>query len=87
MSDFVVRIDSTKLSAKQAAQVASAIQGVVLSEMGKLDLASADAAKVVPTGALLFHPEWRGMWLRSLKDMQNPVASPVLHVVEKPGQL
>ncbi len=86
MSDFVVRIDSAKLSPKQAAQVASAIQGVVLSEMGKLDLASADAAVAVPSGALLFHPEWRGMWMRTLKDMQSPGATPILQVVEKSAQ-
>lgn len=83
MSDFVVRIDNTKLSAKQAAQIASAIQGTVLSELGRLDLAPADAAKAVPTGALILHPEWRGIWIRNLKDLQSHTAPPILQVTER----
>ena len=39
MSDFVVRIDTAKLNAKQSAAVAAAIQGAVLSQLGDLDLA------------------------------------------------
>ena len=39
MSDFVVRIDTAKLSDKQAAAIAGAIQMAVMSELGKLDLA------------------------------------------------
>ena len=82
MSDFVVRIDSTKLSPKQAAHLATAIQGTVLAELGKLDL----APPAVPGGALTFHPEWLGIWLRSLKDLQNPASQPILQVVEKTAQ-
>ena len=70
MSDFVVRIDTTKLNDKQAAAVAGAIQGAVLSELGKLDLGAGHS----PTGShgsILFHPEWRGIWLRNLKDIQD----------------
>ena len=39
MSDFVVRIDTAKLNERQAAALSSAIQGAVLAELGKLDLA------------------------------------------------
>ena len=81
MSDFIVRIDSSKLSAKQANQLASAIQGTVLSEIGRLDLAPLDPHGI--SGALTLHPEWRGLWLRSLKDLQNPGAPPILQVNEK----
>ena len=80
MSDFIVRIDSTKLSPKQATQLAAAIQGTVLSEMGRLDLAPIEPHGI--SGGITFHPEWRGLWLRSLKDLQNPV-TPVLQVSEK----
>ena len=38
MSDFVVRIDAAKLSAKQQAAIASAIQAAVLGQLGDLDL-------------------------------------------------
>jgi hypothetical protein len=86
MSDFVVRIDVAKLSARQAAAVAAAIQGAVLSELGELDLAhgegeqrAAAAGGGVGVGSILFHPEWRGLWLRSLKDLQSP-EQPVLIV-------
>ena len=83
MSDFVVRIDTAKLSAKEAAQIASAIQGTVLGELGKLDLAPVSAAVAGgAAGALILHPEWRGIWIRNLNDLQNPVM-PVLQVVEK----
>ena len=81
MSDFVVKIDTAKLSDKQAAQVAGAIQGAVLRELAKLDLTEPRAA----TGGIMFHPEWRGIWLRSLKDLQRvPEAEiPALAVVER----
>ena len=81
MSDFVVRIDTAKLNAKQSAAMASAIQGAVLAELGKLDIAPAAAehaagAAAAPagfgTGSILFHPEWRGIWIRNLKDLQAP---------------
>ena len=39
MSDFVVRIDTAKLNEKQAEAIATAIQGAVLSQLGRLDLA------------------------------------------------
>lgn len=71
MSDFVVRIDTARLNDKQAAAVASAIQGAVLSALGHLDLSSPAAAPTTPTGSILFHPEWRGIWLRNLKDLQD----------------
>jgi len=70
MSDFVVRIDTAKLTAKQAAAVAGAIQGAVLAELGKLDLA-AGAAPAGPFGSVVFHPEWRGLWLRAFKNLQE----------------
>jgi hypothetical protein len=69
MSDFVVRIDTARLDDKQAAAVATAIQGAVLAELGKLDLPHAHGAG--PTGSIMFHPEWRGLWLRNLKDLQE----------------
>lgn len=67
MSDFVVKIDTAKLSDKQAAQVAGAIQGAVMQELAKLDLTQPRGA----TGSIMFHPEWRGIWLRSIKDLQR----------------
>jgi len=82
MSDFVVRIDTANLNEKQAAAIAGAIQGAVLSELGKLDLshAAAAAAGQSPGGSILFHPEWRGLWLRSLKNLQDPKQQQVLTV-------
>lgn len=77
MNDFVVRIDTENLNEKQAAAVAAAIQGAVLSELGKLDLANgtsaagASAAGSRPFGSILFHPEWRGIWIRSLEDIRQ----------------
>ena len=76
MSDFVVRIDTAKLNDKQSAAIAAAIQGAVLAELGQLDLAHATehasaAAGSGGSGAILFHPEWRGIWLRSLADLQK----------------
>ena len=50
MSDFVVKIDTTKLNDKQAADVAGAIQGAVLRELARLDLAPPSG----PTGAITF---------------------------------
>ena len=73
MSDFVVRIDTAKLNDRQAAALSSAIQGAVLAELGKLDLAHAAApAAGGPFGSIIFHPEWRGLWLRNLKELQLP---------------
>jgi hypothetical protein len=81
MSDFVVKIDTAKLNDKQAANVAGAIQGAVLRELARLDLAPTGG----PTGAITFHPEWRGIWLRNLKDFQGaqPPQVPALTVVER----
>ena len=80
MSDFVVKIDTSKLNDKQAGQVAGAIQGAVLRELAKLDLAPPRGA----SGAITFHPEWRGIWIRTFKDLQKPgVEVPVLQVVER----
>jgi hypothetical protein len=81
MSDFVVKIDTAKLNEKQAAHVAGAIQGAVLRELARLDLAPTGG----PTGAITFHPEWRGLWLRNLKDLQGtqPPQVPALTVVER----
>lgn len=70
MSDFVVRIDTAKLSEKQAAAIASAIQGAVLSELGKLDLAK-NRSVGLGVGSILQHPEWRGLWIRNLKNLQE----------------
>ena len=67
MSDFVVKIDTAKLSDKQAAQVAGAIQGAVMQELAKLALTQPRGA----TCSIMFHPEWRGLWLRSIKDLQR----------------
>ena len=77
MSDFVVRIDTAKLNAKQSAAIAAAIQGAVLSQLGDLDLAHAGGegtkALTAPVGlgSVIFHPEWRGLWIRNLKDLQS----------------
>ena len=81
MSDFVVKIDTAKLSDKQAADVAGAIQGAVLRELARLDLALPSG----PTGAITFHPEWRGLWLRNLRDLQGAQGphAPALAVVER----
>lgn len=70
MSDFVVRIDTAKLNEKQAATIARAIQGAVLAELGKLDLAK-DRAVSPGIGSIMFHPEWRGLWIRNLKTFQD----------------
>jgi hypothetical protein len=81
MSDFVVKIDTSKLNDKQAAQVAGAIQGAVLREIAKLDL----ALPKEPAGAITFHPEWRGIWLRPIRDLQGKAGAeiPALQVVER----
>ena len=79
MSDFVVKIDTAKLNEKQAAQVAGAIQGAVMRELAKLDLALPKAA----SGAITFHPEWRGIWLRTFKDLQKEVEVPTLVVEQR----
>ena len=80
MSDFVVKIDTAKLSDKQAAHVAGAIQGAVMRELARLDLAPPRGGG----GAITFHPEWRGIWIRTFKDLQKPgVEVPVLEVVER----
>jgi len=72
MSDFVVRIDTAKLNEKQAAAIAGAIQVAVMSELGKLDLAhGAEKALGSGVGSIVFHPEWRGYWLRDLKSLQE----------------
>ena len=77
MSDFVVRIDTAKLNEKQSAAIAAAIQSAVLGQLGTLDLAHPTtgahaAAAPAGIGSMLFHPEWRGIWIRNLKDLQNP---------------
>ena len=54
MSDFVVRIDTAKLNEKQAAAIAGAIQGAVLSELGNLDL-TAGGSPATPHGSIIFH--------------------------------
>lgn len=81
MSDFVVRIDTAKLNAKQSAAITAAIQGAVLAQLGNLDLAHPAEAHAAPAapgaggiglGSVIFHPEWRGLWIRNLRDMQNP---------------
>jgi hypothetical protein len=81
MSDFIVKIDTTKLTDKQAADVAGAIQGAVLRELARLDLSLPSG----PTGAITFHPDWRGIWLRSLRDLQGTQGPqvPALTVVER----
>ena len=79
MSDFVVRIDTAKLDARQAAAVSAAIQSAVISELGKLDLGHPADGKAT-YGAITFHPEWRGIWLRALKDLQDVKAPQVLAV-------
>jgi len=75
MSDFVVRIDTAKLSDKQAVAIAGAIQVAVMSELGKLDLGpgahGGEKALGSGVGSILFHPEWRGYWLRDLKSLQD----------------
>jgi hypothetical protein len=82
MSDFVVRIDTAKLTDKQAAAVAGAIQGAVMSALGNLDLAHAPGT---PTGSITFHPEWRGIWLRALKDLQDPKVQQQVLTVQAKG--
>ena len=77
MSDFVVRIDTAKLNEKQAEAIAAAIQGAVLSQLGRLDLAHGPTSP--PVASILFHPEWRGLWLRDLKNFQEP-KQPILTV-------
>jgi hypothetical protein len=79
MSDFVVRIDTAKLDEKQAAAIAGAIQGAVFSELGKLDLEHGPGAPAGASGSIIFHPEWRGIWIRDLRKLQEP-NQPVLTV-------
>ena len=80
MSDFVVKIDTAKRSDKQAAQVAGGDPG--RRHAGARETGPGPAEE--PTGAITFHPEWRGIWLRSFKELQKPgVEVPVLQVVER----
>ena len=69
MNDFVVRVDIGKLNAKQAAQLSSAIQGAVLAQLAALDLKPESKS---PYGSILLHPEWRGIWIKKLQDLQRP---------------
>jgi hypothetical protein len=82
MSDFIVRIDTAKLNDKQSAALAGAIQSAVLSALGDLDLAHSGAT---PSGAITFHPEWRGIWLRALKDLQDPKVNQQVLAVQARG--
>jgi hypothetical protein len=52
-----------------------------MRELAALDLALPKG----PTGAITFHPEWRGIWIRNFKEIQgaNAVDVPVLQVVER----
>jgi len=72
---FVVRIDSAKLSSKQASQIASAIQGAVLGELGQLD---SRRRRRCQSRNRCFDPPSRmaRIWIRNLRDLANPVANP-----------
>jgi hypothetical protein len=84
MSDFVVRLDTTKLTDQQAAAVAGAIQGAVMATLGKLDLAHGKAP-AVGGGSIFFHPEWRGLWLMDLKNLQQLKQIPTLTIEARGG--
>jgi hypothetical protein len=65
MADFIVRLD-VDLPPEVHKRIAGAIQGAVMSELGRIDL----RVKGKPAhGALSFIPqEWLGKWLRALVD-------------------
>ena len=69
MSDFIFRVASVKLTAAQQQQIATAIQGAVLTELAKLDLGGSSAASGSPAqanvsgsgGDFLYRPnKWYG---------------------------
>jgi hypothetical protein len=77
MADFIFRVSSVKLNHKQQAQIATAIQGAVLTELGKLDLGPSS------TPDCLFRPPigWYGGLLISV-DNAPIVANTTLTVTE-----
>ena len=81
MSDFVVKIDTAKLSDKQAAQRRGSDPGRRHARARENWISAPPRG---PGGAITFHPEWRGIWIRRFKDLQKPgVEVPVLEVVER----
>lgn len=67
--DFVVRIEGLPLDEEAQRRIAGAIQGVLLSELGRLDLAG-----VKPKPTLSYIPvQWLGIWLRDARNLQGPI--------------
>jgi len=66
--DFVVRIEGLPLDEEAQRRIAGAIQGAMLSELGRLDLAGRD-----PNPTLSYIPiRWLGIWLRDARTLQAP---------------
>ena len=60
--DFMVRLDGLKLDEATSHRIAGAIQAVVISELGKLDLTGGQHH-----GSLAYIPkDWLGIWLRQI---------------------
>jgi hypothetical protein len=67
--DFVVRIEGLPLDEEAQRRIAGAIQGALLSELGRLDLAGTN-----PKPTLSYIPvQWLGIWLREARHLQDPI--------------
>ena len=65
--DFVVRVEGLPLNEEAQRRIAGAIQGALLSELGRLDLASAK-----PEPRFSYIPvQWLGIWLREARHLQD----------------
>ena len=63
MADFIFRVASVDLTPAQQQQIASAIQGTVLTELARLDLGASSAPNVPggSGGSFLYRPiNWAG---------------------------
>jgi hypothetical protein len=68
-NDFIVRLDGLHLDEAARNRIAGAIQGAVLAELGRLDLAGSK-----PSAALSYIPlQWRGFWLREVANLQEGI--------------
>jgi hypothetical protein len=80
MPDFIFRLSSVNLTDKQKQQVASAIQGAVLTELGKLDLTTSGS----PSPTCLFVPiKWAGGIMLPPGDVNSVVGTTLTATAEK----
>jgi len=63
--DFIVRLEGLQLSSEHQHRIASAIQSVVMAELGKVDLAPKGAAPQGNVNLALLPLKWRGIWYRT----------------------